>query len=464
LDEDSRPVKIARMMPGLLAVSLLTAPPVSSAAIVQISPSSALCGEEFVSVANRLQPGDELVLRGGIYSQSCRRAITVNGTAAAPIVIRAATGERPILTRPADTIDTQNNIEIVGSSYLVLRGLAFQGGSSGVRIMGGHHITLEDCEIFETGNNAVAVNSGDADALIFRRNHIHHTGLSVSGLTEGEGFYIGCHDGACRVTNSLVEGNYIHHLRGTSDGGNDGIEIKVGSYGNLVRHNVIHDTTIGRRYPCIFVYGGGPGLNVVEGNVMWHCGEAIQVVSDAIVRNNIALSSDVGILTAPHIQVPQMRNVTIVNNTLFGHGQCLSIQWDAATDMILANNAVYCPGTVAVEASGLAGRSITVRSNYVEGTLTGAMLDPGSLLDGGPAAQAFSDPAYMDVWPRPGSPLIGHGNPAFAPASDFNGCARTPPVDVGAYEADGLSSNPGWRIEPGFRRPPAGSALPSPTR
>ena len=50
---------------------------------------------------------------------------------------------------------------------------------------------------------------------------------------------------------------------------------------------MIHDTTIGTHYPCIFVYGGGAGLNVVEGNVLWNCGEAIQVVSDAVVRNNL---------------------------------------------------------------------------------------------------------------------------------------------------------------------------------
>jgi len=454
--KDSHLVKITRLFPGLLVLAL-TAPAVATAAVVQIGPSSVVCGEEFVAAASRLQPGDELVLRGGIYSQSCRRAITVNGTAAAPIVIRAAAGERPVLTRPADTLDIQNNIEIVNSSYLIIRGLAFQGGSSGVRIMGGHHITLEDCEIFETGNNAVAVNYDNADALVFRGNHIHHTGLSVSAPTEGEGFYLGCNHDSCRVTNSVIEGNYIHHLRGTSDGGNDGIEIKVGSHGNRVRHNVIHDTTIGRRFPCIFVYGGGPGLNIVEGNVVWNCGEAIQVVSDAIVRNNIVLNSDVGILTAPHIQVPGMRNVTIVNNTLYGHRQCVSLAWDGATSMVLANNALYCPGTSAMEASGLGGPSITVEANYVEGTLTGAMLDPARLVDGGSAASAFVDPARMDVWPRPGSPLIGHADRAPAPAVDFNGRARTPPVDVGAYETGGLAANPGWRIVPGFK--PTGHAI-----
>jgi hypothetical protein len=95
-----------------------------------------------------------------------------------------------------------------------------------------HHVTLEDNEVFNTGNNAIALNSGDSDAMVIRRNHIHQTGRYALGATEGEGLYVGCNDSACRVTNSLFEGNYIHHLRGTSSGGNDGIEIKVGSGGN----------------------------------------------------------------------------------------------------------------------------------------------------------------------------------------------------------------------------------------
>jgi hypothetical protein len=444
-----------RLIIGMLVLSLLGTPAVSSAAVVRISPQTAPdCHEEFEKVANTLQPGDELVLHGGTYSQSCRRAITVNGTAAAPIVIRAATGERPLITRPADNIDTQNNIEIVNSSHLIIRGLAFQGGSTGVRFIGGHHITLEDSEIYETGNNAISLNYGNTEFFVFRRNHIHHTGLSTSGPTEGEGFYAGCNNDTCRITNSLFEGNYIHHLRGTSDGGNDGIEIKVGSYNNVVRNNVIHDTTIGRRYPCIFIYGGGSGLNIVEGNVVWNCGEAIQVVSDAVIRNNIILSSDVGITAAPHVQVAQMRNVTIVNNTLYGHGQCLYARWDSATSMTLANNAMFCPGATAVDASGLGGSAITVRANYVEGGLAGASLDQSQFFNGGTAESAFTNPQTLDFWPRPTGSLLGKSDPSFAPANDFNERPRGAPADVGAYEANGLASNPGWRIVPGFKQAP----------
>ncbi len=320
--------------------------------------------------------------------------------------------------------------------------------------IGGHHITLEDSEIYETGNNAISLNYGNTDYFVFRRNHIHHTGLSTSGPTEGEGFYAGCNNDTCRTTNSLFEGNYIHHLRGTSDGGNDGIEIKVGSYNNVVRNNVIHDTTIGRRYPCIFVYGGGSGLNIVEGNVVWNCGEAIQVVSDAVIRNNIVLNSDVGITAAPHIQVAQMRNVTIANNTLYGHGQCLYARWDSATSMTVANNAMFCPGATAVDASGLGGSSITVRANYVEGGLAGASLNQSQFFSGGTAATAFTDPQTRDFWPRATGSLVGKSDAAFTPANDVNERPRGAPADVGAYEANGLASNPGWRIVPGFKQTP----------
>jgi hypothetical protein len=62
-----------RLITGVLVLSLLVFPAVSSAAVIQISPQTAPdCHEEFVKVANTLQPGDELILRGRPYSQSCR--------------------------------------------------------------------------------------------------------------------------------------------------------------------------------------------------------------------------------------------------------------------------------------------------------------------------------------------------------------------------------------------------------
>jgi hypothetical protein len=408
---------------------------VCQAEAYEIHPATANQQEEFEQHANALKPGDELVLHGGTYSQTGRRAVTAQGTADAPIVIRAAAGESPLLTRPGDNIDRHNNIEFVDCCHLVVRGLRFKGGSSGARFIRGHHVTFEDCEISYTGNNALTMNSGDCDAFIVRRNHIHHTGLSNAHPTEGEGMYIGCHKGSCVTTNSRFESNYIHHTRSTSAGGNDGIEIKFGSYGNVVRDNIIHDTNIERQYPGIFVYGGGPKRNIVERNIIWNAGEGIQVVSDAIVRNNVIFDCSVtGITAAPHAAVPHMRNVTIVNNTIVGHPVGVRIRWANATDMIFANNAVYCPDHTAIDAGAIAEHAFS--ANFVSGQMKGVTIDDRRFHDGGAIAAAFIGPTAHNFQPRADSVLLGTADPAFVPLDDLNRQARTPPHDVGAYDSE----------------------------
>ncbi len=318
------------------------------------------CDEAFEARANALAPGDELVLRAGVYSQSCRRAITVRGRADLPVVIRAADGANVILTRPADNMATENNLEIVDSAHLVIRGLRFRGGSIGVRFMGGHDIVFEDNEVFETGISAVTLNYGDHRNLLVQRNHIHHSGLIDGDGVTGEGIYVGCNDGACRVTDSVFRDNHIHHLRATADGGNDGIEIKPGSGGNRVEGNYIHHTNIGRRFPCIFVYGGGERPNEVINNVLHDCGEGIQVVADAVVRDNLVFASEIsGITAEPHEQVGHVRNLVIANNSVWGHPACLMIDLRRAQRVTFDGNGLLCDGGDVVRGPGLATATLT---------------------------------------------------------------------------------------------------------
>ena len=423
---------------------------ISTGATYKIYPAIAGTQEEFETIANSLKPGDELILYGGTYSQTARRAITAKGTAEIPITIRAAEGQEPLLIHPQEVAARYNNIEFVDCEYLIIRGIYFKGGSSGVRFIRGHQVIFEDCQISHTLNNALTMNSGDCDAFVIRRNHIHHTGLLSRGSTEGEGMYIGCHDGSCITTNTLVEGNYIHHTRGTSSGGNDGIEIKFGSYGNIVGDNVIHDTNIGTKYPGIFVYGGGKGINIVEGNVIWNAGEGIQVVSDAIIRNNIIFDClATGITAAPHAAVPHVRNVKIVNNTIVDHPRGILFRWEKAEQMIFANNAVYCPDSTAIDTAGTGNN--TFSTNYVAGRLIGVTTDGAAFCDGGTIEAAFTTTAEHDYWPGPGSVLIDNADSNFAAELDFNNTPRKPPFDVGAYESEAKAENPGWRIQPGFK-------------
>jgi hypothetical protein len=184
----------------------------------------------------------------------------------------------------------------------------------------------------------------------------------------------------------------------------------------------------------------------------------VPFVSDAIVRNNIIFNcSATGITAAPHAAVREMRNVTIVNNTIVNHPRGVLIRWSQARNMVFVNNAVYCPDHTAIDASGIA--TATTSANCVEGRLAGVAIDGGCFLDGGMTSETFDMPEEDQFWPRPGSRLIGHADASFAPELDFNHMVREAPYDLGAYESDGHTENPGWKIRPGFKRMHEASAI-----
>src|SRR3970040_2021000 len=68
--------------------------------------------------------------------------------AAAPIVVRAKDGEVPHFNRPAAD---QNVIDLDSVEYLVLRGLEVSGGSHGIRMVSARFVTIENCDIHDTG-------------------------------------------------------------------------------------------------------------------------------------------------------------------------------------------------------------------------------------------------------------------------------------------------------------------------
>ena len=230
-------------------------------------------GSSFKAAVESLQPGDTLVVNAGTYSDSGRISISVRGTASAPVLIKAADGQaRPVITRPAGAA-VQNTINIEGAAYLTIRGLEIIGnGGDGINLNGGpSFITLETLDIHDVD---VGINfRSSMNNITVRRNQIHRTGV---GNGTGEGMYVGCNDATCIVRDALLEYNWIHDaLPGTTQG--DGIEVKVGSHSNLIRHNVIYNMP----FPGIFVYGTGANpVNIVEENVIWSCLEGIYAVAD----------------------------------------------------------------------------------------------------------------------------------------------------------------------------------------
>ena len=266
-----------------------------------------------------LQPGDELVLAKGVYSDPRRLEISHRGTAENPITIRGEEGA--VFQRPDAR---QNSLNIAGSAHLVIRDLEITGGSSGIRIhtkgdLAASDITLENLHIHHTGGPAVTCNHENNiyRGMVFRNNHIHHTG------GHGEAFYLGSNnakDGRTTgaITGALIEGNYIHHLDSDQISQGDGIELKDGSWGNVVRRNVIHDT----KYPAIIAYGtDGKEPNRIEQNLIWNSGDhGIQVAAEAVVSGNIISRTDADGIRSQKHQSAIPGNLEIINNTILESG------------------------------------------------------------------------------------------------------------------------------------------------
>ena len=429
----------------LIALIVLALGAPASAAVVEISPS-----DDLRAAIASLTPGDELVLAGGLYAFNSRFLITVVGLVDQPIVIRGKTGEDTLIQM---NTGSQNILEVQGSRYLVLKNLRFRGGSHGIRLMDSDFITIEDCEVFDTGDVAISANSGGTyEGLVIRHNHIHHTNGT------GEGMYLGCAQNGCRVMNSLVEDNYVHDTNGPTVIQGDGIELKEGSSGNVIRNNVIHDTN----YPGIITYstvGNGPP-NVIEGNLIWNTNDnGIQSAADAIIRNNIVLGSPIALQVHEN---GSPSNQIVAHNTVINDDSGINVR-NVSGPVVIANNAVYSSSAPAIRLiSGNTGL-VTVVGNVGAGGISGTS---GGYEEGNGVDADFTNGHYggappIDVFPSAGSALNGAGSTQYVTDVDFNGTPRNGVADAGAYlyQAGG---NPGWVLAAGFKTGGGSTLTPKP--
>ena len=438
--DDTTLIDLVRVAVRPAATSALTAGAlmyggVALAATIHLYPA-----QSFEQAVETLAPGDTLIVHAGDYFDSGRISIGVKGTASQPVVVRAADGEtRPHIRRPASAA-AQNTINIEGATYLTITGLEISSnGGDGINLNSGPaYVTLEDLDIHDVD---VGINfRSSMNNITVRRNQIHRTGAPGDGT--GEGMYVGCNYAECVVRDSVIENNWIHDTQQSSQG--DGIEIKLGSYGNVVRDNVIHDTG----YPCVLTYGtNGNPVNVVEGNVMWNCGDSgIQTAADAVIRNNIIFGGTSNGFNSQSHQGAVPANLHFVHNTIVGGQPCVRLSgWGGRPGLVFANNAIYCEGG-GFSVGDLTG--VTVSGNVINPSTT--VFPSGGYVVGDTAATDLTDPVAHDAYPVEGSTVIDAATPGYATSTDFNGIARTGAPDAGAYEWTG-PGNPGWRVVPGFK-------------
>jgi Right handed beta helix region len=357
-----------------------------------------------------LQPGDQLVIAAGTYSIERTWHIGVSGTAEAPVWIVAEEGAQVVLTRR----DAKQNVLNIGQNvpvhHLCLRGVEITGGSHGLRLGQCSEVWIDQCHIHHTGQVCLSANSADTRRLFLTRNHIHHGG------GHGEGMYLGANNGQFIMSESVIALNHIHDCKGEQG---DGIEVKQGSWGNLIAENDIHDT----QYPCITVYGtAGKPVNIIERNLCRRsANNTMQVQGEAIVRNNVLIGGQASGFASTDHQGKSL-NLQVIHNTIINTGDAFKGgSWNAREGMVLANNILYSRDKSAMNfPQGREG--VTITGNIVlgdapkQGTTRGRGLEDfvslswdGEKHDATPIAEAPFD----------------HADSKYLLDTDFKGAKRT---------------------------------------
>jgi len=391
--------------------------------IYNASLSSDQNGANLKIAIQSLIPGDKLEIGAGTYSINSFTAVNLQGTAAAPIWIEAAPAAGVIITRP----DANQNLINVGSGaparYLCLRRLEFVGGSHGVRLFDCANVWIDQCKIRDTGDVGLSANAHDTDHLYLTRNEIWNTGGT------GEGMYLGGNNASVIMSESIIALNHVHDTdEGVLQG--DGIEVKQGSWGNVIAANRVHDCN----YPCILVYGtAGKPRNVVEHNICYRSNDnAMQIQGECIVRNNLVIAGGANAFASqPHQGDPT--RMTVVHNTFVNTGTAVRlVDWGAGEEMVFANNACYSQSGNAINAvNGSVGVSFNgnVACGAVTGGIAGFQIGTG-MTD---FVSLSWDGVLRDAHPSGGSPLRSAADPSFATGTDLLYFPRSEPHIAGCH-------------------------------
>lgn len=387
-------------------------------------------GANLKAAIQALVPGDRLEIGSGTYSINSFTTFNLQGSSNAPIWIATAPGASVIITRP----DANQNLINLGSGaptrYLSIVGMEFVGGSQGIRLYDCANVRIDSCKVHETGDVGISANAANTSQLYLTRNEIWDTGLAGS---TGEGMYLGASNGLYTMSDSIIALNHIHNTGGTT-GSMAGIQVKTGSWGNLIAANRVHDDN----GPCIILYGaGGLAPNIVEKNTCYGTPDnAIQVTADCIIRDNLVSSGSSGNSAfAGTVNSGTPTNVTVVNNTFVnGGGPAVRLySWEMGTNMVFANNACYSQTGVAVlSATNPVGVVFAGNVNYgaLATGVTGFQAGTG-LAD---FVNASWDDSQLNVRPGTGSALRGAASAAYVTQSDLNYSVRAAPYAAGCYE------------------------------
>jgi len=306
------------------------------------------------ALGGHLKPGDTVLLAGGTYDEPQR--LTFSGTADAPITIRAADGQEPVISKTTWTLD--------GASHLVLEQLTFRECTCALDFRNGASDNIvRGCRFLDcpppyearpkSGTLTIVVRGTGPDS---HRNRID--GNVFERVLEGwntvvsEALNVREGNREWVICNNRVRGYYVgmelgHGARGAPpayitvenneifDVFMDAIHVKTSD--NIVRGNHIHSIKQG--------YGSGFGIflrsgprTVVESNRIERAGSVgIRVCGkDQLLRNNLITDTPIGIWLSHHSYGRATTSNWVVHNTVVGAIRPLWLS--AETEALVFNN------------------------------------------------------------------------------------------------------------------------------
>lgn len=207
-------------------------------------------------------PGTIIEVGDGIYAQ--RAHITVQGTAAAPVVIRSRTGGAHFVGTAVTDASNRDLFFLNGASHVIIHGLHVSDAHrSGIRVSLSDDITIQGCTIHDNGRWGIFSDFSDRTDVL--GNHIW-------GSEVEHGVYLSNSGDDLRIVGNLVHDNAGSGVQINADPRllrpdlgttGDGISARC-----LISRNHIHDN--GTR--------GGAGVNLAS-------------VRDSTIANNLLVNN-----------------------------------------------------------------------------------------------------------------------------------------------------------------------------
>lgn len=409
------------------------------------------------SLLDNLGPGDVLELAAGTYTEDLPLS-DMNGTAAAPIIIRGPADHSAVFRSRSCC----NTIQFDRSSYIEVHNLTVDGHGlpEPFGVESGdwsHHITIDNNIFlgFGADQQMCAISTkGPAWNWIIRRNLIEGAGT---------GIYLGNSTGSAAFVAGLIEYNVVLDTLGYS------MEIKhqnprptnigmpTGQSRTIIRHNVfskLNNASGGSLARPNLLVGhfplSGAGMNdiyEIYGNFLYaNPTEALfQGEGNIVLHDNVLVNpSGDGMIVMPHNDVPRL--VEIFNNTVVARDRGIRVTGAAG------GYVQRVVGNVSFAGTPLSG------PNSANNT-TGSYADAATYLVAPLAAIG-----QLNVYPKVNMLRDAINIAVFSAYTDydrdFNGIART-----GAYRGahEGEGTNPGWMLALAGKTLAGGAPAPAPT-